>query len=70
MVSKSIGIMLGILLAHCIGSSSFLAFASLSLVTGVHMFCNFKSYQSTQLRTLSIWCRKGSWNFLKANKLP
>lgn len=53
MVSKSIGIMLGIGLAHCIGSSTFLAFASFSVVTGVHMFCNLKSYQSIQLRTLN-----------------
>ncbi|KAI3900067.1 hypothetical protein MKW98_000967 [Papaver atlanticum] len=53
MVSKSIGIMLGIGLAHCIGSSTYLAFASFFVVTGVHMFCNLKSYQSIQLRTLN-----------------
>ncbi|OVA20438.1 Vitamin B6 photo-protection and homoeostasis [Macleaya cordata] len=53
MVSKSIGIMLGIGLANCIGSSTALAFASFSVVTGIHMFCNLKSYQSIQLRTLN-----------------
>ncbi|KAJ6701029.1 RUS1 FAMILY PROTEIN C16ORF58 [Salix koriyanagi] len=53
MVSKFIGIMLGIALANCTGSSTPLAFASFSVVTWVHMFCNLKSYQSIQLRTLN-----------------
>ncbi|GLT77020.1 hypothetical protein SLA2020_486460 [Shorea laevis] len=53
MVSKSIGIMLGIALANCIGSSISLALASFSVVTWIHMFCNLKSYQSIQLRTLN-----------------
>ncbi|KAJ9672891.1 hypothetical protein PVL29_026231 [Vitis rotundifolia] len=53
MVSKSIGIMLGIALANCIGSSAPLSFASFTVVTVVHMFCNLKSYQSIQLRTLN-----------------
>lgn len=53
MVSKSIGIMLGIALANCIGSSAPLSFASFTVVTAVHMFCNLKSYQSIQLRTLN-----------------
>ncbi|XP_077222359.1 root UVB sensitive-like protein (Protein of unknown function, DUF647) isoform X2 [Tasmannia lanceolata] len=53
MVSKSLGIMLGIGLANYIGSSKSLAVASFSLVTGVHMFCNLKSYQSIQIRTLN-----------------
>ncbi|KAF8412584.1 hypothetical protein HHK36_000553 [Tetracentron sinense] len=53
MVSKSIGILLGIALANCIGSSTPLAIASFSVVTWVHMFCNLKSYQSIQLRTLN-----------------
>ncbi|KAJ4952267.1 hypothetical protein NE237_029099 [Protea cynaroides] len=55
MVSKSIGIMLGIALANCIGTSTLLALASFTLVTGVHMFCNLKSYQSIQLRTLNSY---------------
>ncbi|KAJ6427270.1 hypothetical protein OIU84_022795 [Salix udensis] len=42
MVSKFIGIMLGIALANCTGSSTPLAFASFSVVTWVHMFCNLK----------------------------
>jgi len=51
-VSKFIGIMLGIALA-CTGSSTPLALASFSLVTSIHMFCNLKSYQSIQLRTIN-----------------
>uniref|UniRef100_A0A2N9FU71 Protein root UVB sensitive/RUS domain-containing protein n=1 Tax=Fagus sylvatica TaxID=28930 RepID=A0A2N9FU71_FAGSY len=53
MVSKFIGIMLGIALANSIGSSTSLALASFSVVTWIHMFCNLKSYQSIQLRTLN-----------------
>lgn len=53
MVSKSIGIVLGIALANTIGSSTPLALASLTVVTWVHMFCNLKSYQSIHLRTLN-----------------
>ncbi|XP_050230870.1 protein root UVB sensitive 1, chloroplastic [Mercurialis annua] len=53
MVSKFIGIMLGIGLANCIGSSTSLALASFSVVTWIHMYCNLKSYQSIQLRTLN-----------------
>ncbi|KAI9153072.1 hypothetical protein LWI28_005463 [Acer negundo] len=55
MVSKSIGIMLGIALANCIGSSTSLALASFSVVTWIHMFCNLKSYQSIELRTLNSY---------------
>ncbi|KMT08349.1 hypothetical protein BVRB_6g140320 isoform A [Beta vulgaris subsp. vulgaris] len=53
MVSKSAGIMLGIALANCIGSSVPLALACFGVITWVHMFCNLKSYQSIQLRTLN-----------------
>ncbi|OAY37319.1 protein root UVB sensitive 1, chloroplastic isoform X2 [Manihot esculenta] len=53
MVSKFIGIMLGIALANGIGSSTPLTLASFSVVTWIHMFCNLKSYQSIQLRTLN-----------------
>nr|POF19854.1 protein root uvb sensitive 1, chloroplastic [Quercus suber] len=53
MVSKFIGIMLGIGLANNIGSSTSLALASFSVVTWIHMFCNLKSYQSIQLRTFN-----------------
>ncbi|KAA8521082.1 hypothetical protein F0562_011765 [Nyssa sinensis] len=53
MVSKSIGIMLGIAIANCVHSSTPLALASFGVVTWVHMFCNLKSYQSIQLRTLN-----------------
>lgn len=53
MVSKSIGIMLGIVLANGVQSSTPLALASFGVITWVHMFCNLKSYQSIQLRTLN-----------------
>ncbi|MCD7457543.1 Protein root UVB sensitive 1, chloroplastic [Datura stramonium] len=53
MVSKAIGIMLGIALANCTRTSTSLALASFGVVTGIHMFCNLKSYQSIQLRTLN-----------------
>lgn len=53
MVSKSVGIMLGIALANCVQSSVPLSFASFGVVTGIHMFCNLKSYQAIQLRTLN-----------------
>ncbi|XP_054775927.1 protein root UVB sensitive 1, chloroplastic isoform X1 [Prosopis cineraria] len=53
MVSKFFGIMLGIILGNCIGSSTPLVLASFSVVTWVHMYCNLKSYQSIQLRTLN-----------------
>ncbi|XP_044467266.1 protein root UVB sensitive 1, chloroplastic isoform X3 [Mangifera indica] len=53
MVSKSIGIILGITLANHIGSSTPLALTSFGVVTWIHMFCNLKSYQSIELRTLN-----------------
>ncbi|KAL3613785.1 Protein root UVB sensitive 1, chloroplastic [Castilleja foliolosa] len=53
MVSKSIGIMLGIALANGVQSSTPLALASFAVITGIHLFCNLKSYQSIQLRTLN-----------------
>ncbi|EPS60603.1 hypothetical protein M569_14200, partial [Genlisea aurea] len=53
MVSKSIGIVLGILLANCVQSSTPLALASFGIIAWIHMFCNLKSYQSIQLRTVN-----------------
>ncbi|KAI9109635.1 hypothetical protein K1719_019265 [Acacia pycnantha] len=53
MASKFLGIMLGITLGNCLGSSTPLVLASFSVVTWVHMYCNLKSYQSIQLRTLN-----------------
>uniref|UniRef100_A0ACD5UA94 Uncharacterized protein n=1 Tax=Avena sativa TaxID=4498 RepID=A0ACD5UA94_AVESA len=53
MVSKFLGIILGIALANQIGSSVPLALISFAGVTVVHMYCNLKSYQSIQLRTLN-----------------
>lgn len=67
MVSKFIGIMLGIALGNHIGSSTPLALASFSAVTGLHMYCNFKSYQSIQLRTLNPY---RACKFLTINMIP
>ncbi|KAF4366331.1 protein root UVB sensitive 1, chloroplastic [Cannabis sativa] len=53
MVSKSIGIGLGIGLANCVGSSTSLSLVSFCVVTFVHMYCNLKSYQCIQIRTLN-----------------
>ena len=53
MASKFVGIMLGIALGNRIGSSTPLVLASFSVVTWIHMYCNLKSYQSIQLRTLN-----------------
>ncbi|KAG9445494.1 hypothetical protein H6P81_016834 [Aristolochia fimbriata] len=53
MVSKTLGIMLGLALANYISSSPPLVVASFTAVSGFHMFCNHKSYQSVQLRTLN-----------------
>ncbi|KAJ3681843.1 hypothetical protein LUZ60_014416 [Juncus effusus] len=53
MVSKFIGITLGIALANYINSSAPLALSSYLIVTAIHMYCNLKSYQSIQLRTLN-----------------
>ncbi|KAJ4807682.1 hypothetical protein LUZ62_020248 [Rhynchospora pubera] len=53
MVSKFIGITLGIALANKIGSSASLALCSYAFITAIHMYCNLKSYQSIQLRTLN-----------------
>ncbi|KAF8052883.1 hypothetical protein N665_1495s0014 [Sinapis alba] len=53
MVSKSMGILLGIVVANSIGTSTSLALASFAIVTSIHMYTNFKSYQCIQLRTLN-----------------
>ncbi|KAF7126389.1 hypothetical protein RHSIM_Rhsim11G0035000 [Rhododendron simsii] len=53
MLSKFIGIGLGIALANCIQGSTPLALASFGVVTWIHMFCNLKSYQAIQLRSLN-----------------
>eukprot|EP00252_Welwitschia_mirabilis_P025447 TRINITY_DN7938_c0_g1_i2.p1 TRINITY_DN7938_c0_g1~~TRINITY_DN7938_c0_g1_i2.p1 ORF type:complete len:209 (-),score=41.98 TRINITY_DN7938_c0_g1_i2:571-1116(-) len=53
MVSKSLGILFGIGLSNYAGSSGSLLLGSFALVTGIHMFCNFKSYRAVQLRTLN-----------------
>lgn len=63
MVSKSIGMLLGIALANRIRSSTSLALGCFSVVTVIHMFCNLKSYKSIQLRTLNPY-RASKFSFL------
>ncbi|KAF3781058.1 root UVB sensitive 1 protein [Nymphaea thermarum] len=53
MVSKSVGIILGIALANYVASSGTLTAISFGVVTALHMLCNIKSYQSIQLRSLN-----------------
>ncbi|KAK7309439.1 hypothetical protein RJT34_06167 [Clitoria ternatea] len=53
MASRFVGILIGIGLGNCMGSSTPLVLASFSVVTWIHMYCNLKSYQSIQLRTLN-----------------
>ncbi|VFR03544.1 unnamed protein product [Cuscuta campestris] len=53
MVSKGIGIMLGIALANYTRSSTPLLLTSFGMITWIHMFCNLKSYQAIQLRNLN-----------------
>lgn len=53
MVSKFIGIALGIALANCIGTSTPLAVASFTAVTVIHMYCNLKSYQAILIKSLN-----------------
>jgi hypothetical protein len=67
MVSKFLGIMLGIALANQIGSSVPLALISFAGVTVVHMYCNLKSYQSIQLRTLNPYRASNSCSSLLPN---
>lgn len=53
MVSKSIGIALGIAVSGYVGSSGPQLLATFAVVTSLHMFFNLKSYQAVQLRTLN-----------------
>nr|GEX52761.1 protein root UVB sensitive 1, chloroplastic isoform X1 [Tanacetum cinerariifolium] len=70
MVSKSIGIMLGIALANCIQASTPLALASFGAVTWIHMFCNLKSYQCIQLRTLNPYPAKPEGELIRLGAAP
>ncbi|XP_024519515.1 protein root UVB sensitive 1, chloroplastic [Selaginella moellendorffii] len=53
MVSKSLGIALGIGISSKVGSSGPLLVLSFGTVTAVHVLCNLKSYQAVQLHTLN-----------------
>jgi hypothetical protein len=53
MVSKSVGIALGIALSGYVGSSGAPLVFAFGVVTAFHIFCNLKSYQAVQLRTLN-----------------
>ncbi|KAG0563427.1 hypothetical protein KC19_8G030500 [Ceratodon purpureus] len=53
MVSKSVGIALGIAVSAYVGSTGPLLVSTFFGVTALHIFCNLKSYQAVQLRTLN-----------------
>ncbi|KAI5061851.1 hypothetical protein GOP47_0022390 [Adiantum capillus-veneris] len=53
MVSKFLGIALGIAISASVGASGPRLVVTFLMVTGIHMFCNLKSYQAVQLRTLN-----------------
>ena len=53
MVSKSVGIALGIAVSAYVGSTGLLLVSTFLGVTALHVFCNLKSYQAVQLRTLN-----------------
>lgn len=53
MVSKSVGIALGIAVSAYVGSTGPLLVSTFFGVTALHVFCNLKSYQAVQLRTLN-----------------
>lgn len=53
MVSKFLGIALGIAISASVGASGPRLVGTFLMVTGIHMFCNLKSYQAVQLRTLN-----------------
>lgn len=70
MVSKSVGIALGIALSSYVGSSGPLLVYTFVAVTGLHIFCNLKSYQAVQLRTLNPYrASKLQWRH-RSRKLP
>ena len=52
MVSKSLGILGGIVVSHYVGPSGTMLAATFLVVSSVHMFCNLRSYQAV-LRTLN-----------------
>ncbi|KAH7424728.1 hypothetical protein KP509_11G021800 [Ceratopteris richardii] len=53
MVSKFLGIALGIAVSAYVGASGPALVTTFLTVTSVHMICNVKSYQAVQLRTLN-----------------
>ena len=53
MVSKSLGILGGIMVSHYVGPSGPMLAVTFLLVSSVHMLCNLRSYQAVQLRTLN-----------------
>ncbi|MCO5551325.1 hypothetical protein L7F22_004826 [Adiantum nelumboides] len=53
MVSKFLGITLGISISASVGASGPRLVTTFLTVTGIHMFCNLKSYQAVQLCTLN-----------------
>lgn len=71
MVSKSVGIALGIALSSYVGSSGPLLVSTFVAVTALHVFCNLKSYQAVQLRTLNPYrASKAPLDYLGCSLLP
>ncbi|CAI5533694.1 unnamed protein product [Closterium sp. Naga37s-1] len=53
MVSKTLGMALGIAIAPHVGNRGPLLWATHGLLSAAHLFCNYRSYKAVQLRTLN-----------------
>ncbi|CAI6012336.1 unnamed protein product [Closterium sp. NIES-65] len=53
MVSKTLGMALGIVVAPHVGTRGPLLWATHGLLSAAHLFCNYRSYKAVQLRTLN-----------------
>ncbi|CAI5459858.1 unnamed protein product [Closterium sp. Yama58-4] len=53
MVSKTLGMALGIAIAPHVGTRGPLLWATHALLSATHLFCNYRSYKAVQLRTLN-----------------
>ncbi|CAI5498344.1 unnamed protein product [Closterium sp. Naga37s-1] len=53
MVSKTLGMALGIAIAPHVGTRGPLLWATHAMLSAMHLFCNYRSYKAVQLRTLN-----------------
>ncbi|CAI5529071.1 unnamed protein product [Closterium sp. Naga37s-1] len=53
MVSKTLGMALGIAIAPHVGTRGPLLWATHAVLSAAHLFCNYRSYKAMQLRTLN-----------------